>query len=144
MKWWQVKLINGLMLACLFLLLPSHLSAQPKKPFIWPVEGEVLTGFREQYWDQDGQKFRKHTGIDIKAGPGTRVKASASGRVSYIGISPTGGSPSEGKRAASGRPLRGQLSISIPGWTLVMHARTIPRSFTITIHSKHTPIPQNK
>ncbi len=86
------KIISAIiMLVAVFVLMPSAVGVQPKQPFIWPIEGEVVTGFREAYWDQDRQRYRKHTGIDIKAKPGTRVKASANGLVSYIGISPTGG-----------------------------------------------------
>ncbi len=73
------------------MVMPAMLWAQSQKPFIWPIEDEVITGFREEYWDHDREIYRKHTGIDIKASPGTKVKASANGRVTYIGISPIGG-----------------------------------------------------
>jgi murein DD-endopeptidase MepM/ murein hydrolase activator NlpD len=60
------------------------------RPFIYPLEGEIITNFREEY---PGPKnsIRKHTGIDIQGEPGTKVAASANGTVSYTGISPTGG-----------------------------------------------------
>jgi len=92
MRYLSFKIILPVMLfTAVLLAFPHCLWAQPQKPFIWPMEGSVITGFREQYWDHNRQKHRKHTGIDIKGSPGSRVKASANGRVSYIGISPTGG-----------------------------------------------------
>ncbi len=73
------------------LLAPQYLLAHSLKPFIYPMEGDIVTGFREKYWDQEKEVHRRHTGIDIKNTPGTRVRASANGRVAYIGISPIGG-----------------------------------------------------
>jgi len=62
-----------------------------RKPFIYPVNGKMLTGFREEYYDAEKEVMRMHTGIDIGGRPGEKVAASADGMVSYTGISPTGG-----------------------------------------------------
>lgn len=62
-----------------------------KKPFIIPLEGKIITSFRQQYCDKEKEVTRRHTGIDIAGRPGDYVKASGNGKVSYIGISPIGG-----------------------------------------------------
>ena len=49
-----------------------------KGVFVWPVRGEVSSGFGER----DG---KPHDGIDIRAPQGTPVKASATGDVVYAG-----------------------------------------------------------
>lgn len=49
-----------------------------KGVFLWPVRGEVSSGFGER----DG---RPHDGIDIRAPKGTSVKASAPGEVVFAG-----------------------------------------------------------
>jgi murein DD-endopeptidase MepM/ murein hydrolase activator NlpD len=75
----------------IFFLLPRPLfSWEQQKPFIYPLEGEIITGFRKECPGPDNS-IRKHTGIDIHGESGTRVIASANGVVSYTGISPTGG-----------------------------------------------------
>lgn len=72
-------------------VLPGPILAQDqRRPFILPLEGEVATGFREEYITPGGST-RRHTGIDILGDAGSRVFASANGLVSYTGISPTGG-----------------------------------------------------
>jgi murein DD-endopeptidase MepM/ murein hydrolase activator NlpD len=74
-----------------FFLLPRPLlSWDQQRPFVYPVEGEIITRIRE---DCPGPRdsIRKHTGIDIYGEPGTKVAASANGTVSYTGISHTGG-----------------------------------------------------
>jgi len=70
--------------------LPRLLTGDTLPPFTWPVKGEVVTEFRQSYWDSQREKYRKHTGIDIKS-THSLVRASASGYVSYKGFSPTGG-----------------------------------------------------
>ncbi len=65
---------------------PSH-----KSPFIVPLEGEVIVGFRQSYWDEDKQRYFRHTGIDIKGNYGQKVMAAGNGTVSYTGFSPIGG-----------------------------------------------------
>jgi murein DD-endopeptidase MepM/ murein hydrolase activator NlpD len=78
-------------LIAFFLILPGPLlSLDNRKPFIYPVEGELLTGFRDEYIAEDGSALR-HTGIDIQGEPGNRVAASANGIISYTGMSSTGG-----------------------------------------------------
>ena len=62
-----------------------------KKPFILPLEGDVVVDFRESYLNEEKSKFYKHTGIDISGSPGARVMASGNGVVSYTGFSPIGG-----------------------------------------------------
>ena len=83
-----------------FLLLfsnPSDISSYPgkdpglRKPFIFPIYGDIALGFREEYFNDDKQANYRHTGIDIIGGPGDRVAASGNGIVTYTGFSPIGG-----------------------------------------------------
>ncbi|MDD3819704.1 MAG: hypothetical protein PHG41_07725, partial [Actinomycetota bacterium] len=46
-----------------------------KSPFIMPLEGEIITGFRQSYPVPDEQKILKHTGIDIEGNFGQKVIA---------------------------------------------------------------------
>ena len=62
-----------------------------RKPFIFPLYGDVVLGFREEYFNDDRQANYRHTGIDIIGGPGDRVSASGNGIVVYTGFSPIGG-----------------------------------------------------
>ncbi len=80
-----------------FFFLPSYIFSSPddpsgyKKPFVYPLHGEILIGFREGYFDIEKSAYYKHTGIDISGSPGERVMAAGNGTVSYTGFSPTGG-----------------------------------------------------
>lgn len=56
-----------------------------------PIDGEVLTSFRQEYYDEEESVTRRHTGIDILGEPGQYVQASGNAVVSYIGFSPIGG-----------------------------------------------------
>ena len=85
-----IKIFLYLFLIVFFLLPRPIFSWDQSKPFIYPVEGEVITGFREEC-PGPNSSIRRHTGIDIQGEPGTKVAASANGMVSYTGISPTGG-----------------------------------------------------
>ena len=49
----------------------------------WPVEGEVLTSYRN---GDDPYARGQHRGIDIAAPPGTRVAAATAGVVTFAGI----------------------------------------------------------
>ena len=62
-----------------------------KKPFIKPLEGRIIVGFRQEYHDIGKGTTRKHTGIDIEGNAGDTVYASGNGIVSYRGFSPIGG-----------------------------------------------------
>lgn len=62
-----------------------------KKPFILPLNGEIILAFRKNYFYDEKEVSRKHTGIDIKGGFNQNVFSSGTGIVSYIGFSPTGG-----------------------------------------------------
>ena len=62
-----------------------------RKPFIFPLYGDVALGFREEYFNNDKLADYRHTGIDIIGGPGDRVSASGNGIVVYTGFSPIGG-----------------------------------------------------
>ena len=62
-----------------------------KTPFIFPLDGEIVLGFREDYFYNEKNIARKHTGIDIKGEFNQNVFSSGNGIVSYIGFSPTGG-----------------------------------------------------
>jgi murein DD-endopeptidase MepM/ murein hydrolase activator NlpD len=81
----------------LLFFIPSSISAYPyssdsyQKPFIYPIKGKIIRGFREIYYDIEKSEFYRHTGIDILCNPGDKIAAAGNGEVSYIGISPTGG-----------------------------------------------------
>jgi murein DD-endopeptidase MepM/ murein hydrolase activator NlpD len=62
-----------------------------KAPFVLPLEGEIVLGFRKEYIYNEKNTFRKHTGIDIKGEFNQDVFSSGNGKVSFIGFSPTGG-----------------------------------------------------
>ena len=62
-----------------------------RKPFIFPLYGNVVLGFREEYFDSEKRLYYRHTGIDISGKSGERVWASANGVVTYTGFSPIGG-----------------------------------------------------
>ncbi len=71
----------------------NNLSAETgtKKPFIFPIDGEIILGFRKNYFYDEKKISRKHTGIDIRGGFNQNAFSSGNGIVSYIGFSPTGG-----------------------------------------------------
>jgi len=83
----------------IFLLLLVYILTGPaspvypdyRTPFIAPLEGEIIVGFRQSYCDEEKGKDSKHTGIDIEGKYGQKVRAAGSGAVSYIGFSPIGG-----------------------------------------------------
>lgn len=81
------------LLFLVFLFYPyKHITAENlRQPFIKPLHGEILVGFREEYYDLKKAVARKHTGIDICGNPGDYVLASGNGTVSYCGFSPIGG-----------------------------------------------------
>lgn len=70
---------------------PSFIYPDYKSPFIMPLEGEIITGFRQSYLVPEEQKYLKHTGIDIEGKFGQKVIAAGNGIVSYRGFSPIGG-----------------------------------------------------
>ncbi len=96
MKLKYLKTFIYIFLITLFFL-PSYIFPSPvspaeyKKPFIYPLHGEILIGFREEYFDIEKSAYYRHTGIDISGNPGDRVMAAGNGIVSYTGFSPTGG-----------------------------------------------------
>ena len=66
---------------------PALAAGENPPLFDWPVRGKVTVPFRPPsgpYW-QGG-----HAGIDIEVAPGTEVKASADGMVSFAGFTPVG------------------------------------------------------
>ena len=62
-----------------------------KAPFILPLDGETVLGFREEYLYNEKNTSRNHTGIDIRGEFNQSVFSSGDGTISYIGFSPTGG-----------------------------------------------------
>jgi len=90
-----VKFFRLSIFTILFLLTlinqPSFIYPDYKSPFVMPLEGETITGFRQSYPVPDEQKFLKHTGIDIEGNFGQKVIAAGNGIVSYTGFSPIGG-----------------------------------------------------
>ena len=70
--------------------------AYAETPFVWPLEGPVITEFNYTAYKGGG-----HRGIDIAASEGMPVKAAANGRVYWIGASPQG--PGVGIEHADGK-----------------------------------------
>jgi lipoprotein NlpD len=62
-----------------------------RTPFISPAQGDIITGFREEYYNIENSTHCRHTGVDISGDPGEKVVASANGIVYYTGLSPRGG-----------------------------------------------------
>lgn len=58
----------------------------PPGGLVWPASGEVVNG-----WALDCATDRGHRGIDIAAGPGSAVRASAAGTVAFVGYTPAEG-----------------------------------------------------
>ncbi len=81
------------LIICLFSFItgPSFIDAEPKAPFIFPLEGKIIAGFRQEYFDIEKERYLKHTGIDIAGSNGQKVAAAGNGIVSYTGFSPIGG-----------------------------------------------------
>lgn len=87
-----LKFVLFLLLTLLiFIYSPSLAYSYIKSPFILPIDGEVITAFRQSYLYEDEQKQLKHTGIDISGKYGQKVAAAGNGVVSYCGFSPIGG-----------------------------------------------------
>ena len=63
----------------------------PKAPFIFPLEGEIIVRFRQEYLHIEKEKYLSHTGIDISGSHGQKVIAAGNGIISYCGFSPIGG-----------------------------------------------------
>lgn len=75
-----------------FFLLPcSMLFSDGRRPFIYPVDGAIVIGFRQEYYDWERSSSFRHTGIDIEGAPGEKVTASGNGVISFTGFTPTGG-----------------------------------------------------
>jgi len=70
---------------------PNVILANERKPLIYPLKGEILVHFNEQYVDEETSETHRHCGIDISGEKGDRVVASAPGKVFYVGYTPTGG-----------------------------------------------------
>ncbi|MGB3346535.1 MAG: M23 family metallopeptidase [Candidatus Humimicrobiia bacterium] len=68
-----------------------QISANERKPLIYPLKGEILIHFNEEYTDKDTGEAHRHCGIDISGEKGDKVVASAPAKVFYVGYTPTGG-----------------------------------------------------
>ena len=53
--------------------------------FIWPVSGIITSPYGYRRDPFNGSRHQFHTGIDIRGGTGTPIKAAMSGRVSKVG-----------------------------------------------------------
>lgn len=60
---------------------PRVLSHSAPSAILWPVEGKVSS----TYGSPRGGAGKRHRGIDIRTQPGTPIRASAAGRVSFSG-----------------------------------------------------------
>lgn len=65
---------------------PAATSAAAPTSWLWPVQGEVITGYTVDAlaYDPTMADWRTHTGVDIAASAGTEVRAAASGTVSDV------------------------------------------------------------
>jgi len=87
-----IKSLFLILISLLFLTIqPKPVYSYCKTPFIMPLKGTIVVKFRQSYWDNEKEIYRKHTGIDIEGEYGQKVMAAANGVVSYIGFSPIGG-----------------------------------------------------
>ncbi|MGI8659718.1 MAG: murein hydrolase activator EnvC family protein, partial [Thermoleophilaceae bacterium] len=81
-----------LLLASLALLLPfalvPTLPAQASGDWRWPVDGELVTAYRN---GGDPYAGGQHRGIDVAAEPGTAVRAAAAGTVRFAGVAGSSG-----------------------------------------------------
>ncbi len=69
-------------------LLVSSPPAGATPGWSWPVEGEILTGYRN---GDDPYAAGQHRGIDIAAEPGTPVGAATAGTVRFAGVAGSSG-----------------------------------------------------
>jgi len=79
--------------------------------FIWPVSGAITSpyGYRKDPFNNSRRQF--HSGLDIRGGTGTPVKAAMSGRVSNTGYDPVFGNYVVINHHSGYRTLYGHLSV---------------------------------
>lgn len=70
---------------------PLALASSPDRPFISPVQGDIVVDYLDSYRHKSTGKRHLHRGIDIGARKGQVVVASADGTVSFVGRTPAGG-----------------------------------------------------
>lgn len=75
----------------IFSLKPCLILATERKPLIYPIKGQILVHFKEEYSDPNTGETHRHCGIDIVGNKGDKVVSSAPGKVFYVGWTPTGG-----------------------------------------------------
>lgn len=78
----------GLLLTVVASLLIGSPAAGAVSGWSWPVEGELLTGYRN---GEDPYAGGQHRGIDIAADSGTPVGAAAAGTVRFAGVAGSSG-----------------------------------------------------
>jgi hypothetical protein len=94
--------------ALLAALLFAPSNARADAPWAWPVQGEVVTQFRN---GTDPYAAGQHRGIDIAAAPGAPVVAAASGTVTFAGTVGSSGL-TVAQRTADGRYVLSYLHLS--------------------------------
>ena len=92
-------------------LLLGPAEARGAGSWVWPVEGEVITGYRN---GGDPYAAGQHRGIDIAATPGTPVVAAAAGIVRFRGVAGSNGLTVT-IRTADGRYDTSYLHLSAAG-----------------------------
>lgn len=85
-------ILIGLVVGYLLTLESNRLVLADQGDFTRPAKGPIILHFRNRYRDPTNGKLRTHYGIDIASPEGSPVFASASGRVSFAGFTPAGGS----------------------------------------------------
>lgn len=65
---------------------PAATPAAAPTSWLWPVQGEVITGYTADAlaYDPTMADWRTHTGVDIAASAGTEVRSAAAGTVSDV------------------------------------------------------------
>jgi Peptidase family M23 len=79
----RLTLISAAALLAFLLLVPPAWAG-----WVWPVQGDVITPYRN---GSDPYASGQHRGIDIAATPGTRVVAAAGGEVRFAGTAGSSG-----------------------------------------------------
>ncbi|MDR0301539.1 MAG: M23 family metallopeptidase [Treponema sp.] len=79
--------------------------------FIWPVNGAITSPYGYRIDPFNGGRRQFHSGLDIRGGTGTPVRAAMAGRVSKVGYDPVFGNHVVINHHSGYRTLYGHLSV---------------------------------